>query len=282
MQTPMSYERSPFVLTPWVRRLLMAMAGVYLLQVTIFTHPWLVATFGFVPSQVLLQPWSLLTYGLLHGSVLHILGNALALFMFGAPVEQRLGSPRFIRLFVFAVLGGALLSLAMMPLTSDAPIIGASAGVFGVMLAYVLEWPDRPILVFPLPVPVKAKWLVGFLALWSLLAAGFGFGGGVAHAAHLGGFIAGFLYLRGGTFFQRSRPARAVERAPAVLVRPPSASESVRGSFPPPVRRRQPDVAVREEVDRMLDKISQRGLGSLTPEERRFLDEMSERLKKEH
>jgi len=277
MQNSMSSERSPFMLTPWVRRLLMIMAGAYLLQLTIFTSSWLVVTFGFVPARVLTQPWSLFTYAFLHGSPLHILGNALVLFMFGSPVEQRLGSRRFIRLFLIAVLGGALLSLAMMPIAGTAPIIGASAGCFGVMLAFVLEWPDRPILVFPLPVPVKAKWLVAFMALWSLVAAGFGFGGGVAHAAHLGGFVAGFLYLRGGSLFQRRHAVRTVERAPAVLVRPPSSD--ARASYPAPPRRSRPDAAVKEEVDRVLDKISERGLGSLTPEERRFLDEMSQRFR---
>lgn len=280
MQNPMS-ERSPFMLTPWVRRLLMAMAGVYLLQLTIFTSSWLIGTFGFIPERVLRQPWSLVTYAFLHGSPLHILGNALVLFMFGAPVEQRLGSRRFARLFFVSVLGGALLSLAMMPVAGAATIIGASAGCFGVMLAFVVEWPDRPILVFPLPVPVKAKWLVSFMALWSLVAAGFGFGGGVAHAAHLGGFVAGFLYLRGGSLFQRQRAMRPIERAPAVLVRPP-ASDSARSAYPPPPPRRvRPDAAVREEVDRVLDKISEQGLGSLTPEERRFLDEMSQRFRKD-
>lgn len=276
----MSTDRSPFMLTPWVRRLLMCLAAVYLLQLTVFTHPWLVGTFGFVPSDVLRRPWTIISYSLLHGSMLHLLGNALGLFMFGSPVEQRLGSRRFIRLYVAAVIGGALLSIVMLPLTGNAVIIGASAGVLGVLLAFVLEWPDAPVLIFPLPVPVKAKWLAVFYAISSLLLAGFGTGDGIAHAAHLGGFAAAFIYLRGSALLQRPRAGQTVERAPAVLVRPTSSGQH--DSLPPQPRRSSPDAAVREEVDRVLDKISQRGLQSLTAEERRFLDEMSKRFKKDH
>lgn len=279
----MSYDRSPFQLTTWVRRLLMGMAAVYLLQLTIFTHPWLKTTFGFIPSEILTQPWSVLSYSFLHGSPLHLLGNCLGLFMFGPPVEQRLGSTRFIRLYLAAVLGGALLSLALWPIGigGNAVIIGASAGVFGIMLAFVLEWPDAPVFMFPLPVPVKAKWLVGFLAVWSLLAAGLGMGRGVAHVAHLGGFLAAFIFMRGSSLVQRPRARRTEERAPAVLVRPPASAGRARTVARPPAPTVSPDAAVREEVDRVLDKISQRGLGSLTPEERRFLDEMSRRFKKD-
>lgn len=273
----MSYD-SPFTLTPWVRRLLAAMGAVYLLQRTVFLSPWLVETFGFTPSRALVAPWTLITYAFLHGGFLHILFNAVPLFMFGSPVEERLGSARFIRLFVCSALGGAVLSLAFLPLAGNSPIIGASGAVFGVMLAFVLEWPDAPVLIFPLPMPVKAKWLVAFMAGIALVS---GFGGsqnGVAHFAHLGGFAAAFLYLRGPRFMARSRQS-AMERAPAVLVRPPSADGARRAESFGPTRRRSADAAVKAEVDRVLDKISARGLGSLTPEERRFLDEISRKFK---
>ena len=110
------------------------------------------------------HPWSLLSYAFLHGDFLHIFFNMLALFMFGPLVEDRLGGARFARLYTLSALGGAALSLALLPLAGDAVIIGASAAVFGVMLAFVFEWPDAPIFVFPLPFPVKAKWLILFFA----------------------------------------------------------------------------------------------------------------------
>jgi len=278
----MSYEDSPFALTPWVRRLLVTTGGVYLLQLTVFTSPWLVQTFGFVPATALRHPWTVLTYALLHRDFLHILFNSIGLFMFGPPVERRMGSQSFVRLAVVSALGGALLSFAFVTLAREVPIVGSSAAVFGVMLAFVLEWPDAPVLVFPLPVPVKAKWLVAFFAATSLFLGVFGGGDGIAHFAHLGGFGAAFLYLRGGSWLARTRTPRPAERAPAVLVRPPSADGSRRGDAVGPAARRTPDAAAREEVDRVLDKISQRGIGSLTPEERRFLDDVSKRFKQDH
>jgi hypothetical protein len=105
---------------------------------------------------------------------------------------------------------------------------------------------------------------------------------GVAHFAHLGGFAAAWLYLRGGALLRRPREARPQERAPAVLVRPPAGGRERREAVGAPPGRRSAEAAVRAEVDRVLDKISQRGLDSLTPEERRFLDEMSKRFRQNH
>lgn len=278
----MSYDGSPFALTPWVRRLLIATGTVYLLQLTVFTDPWLTETFGFEPSLTLRQPWALLTYAFLHGSFLHLLANSIGLFMFGPPVEGRFGSRTFIRLWLFSVLGGALLSLALVPFGGDSLIIGASGGLFGVMLAFVLEWPDAPVLIFPFPVPVKAKWLVLFFAVFSLWAGVMGVQDGTAHFAHLGGFAAAFLYLRAGTLLSRSRTSAVAEHAPAVLVRPPSADAARRSEPFGPTRRRGQDDSVLAEVDRVLDKISAGGLESLTPDERRFLDEMSKRFQQDH
>ena len=271
-------DRTPFVLTRWVRRLLVATAGVYLLQLTVFTSPWLVETFGFTPALFLRHPWSAVTYAFLHGSLLHLLFNMFALFMFGPPVEGRIGSRRFARLYVISALGGAALSLAFLTLTGQGVIIGASAAVFGVMLAFVLDWPDAPVFVFPLPMPIKAKWVVAFLAVMSLVAGLGGVRDGVAHLAHLGGFAAALLYLRGGAFLRLPKPKRA--EASAVLVHP-SGEAAHRAARAGPARSDGADAATLAEVDRVLDKISARGLESLTAAERRFLDEMSRRFKQD-
>ncbi len=274
----MSYDGSPFSLTPWVRRLLVGTSAVYLLQLTVFTSPWLIETFGFAPLLALKQPWSFVTYAFLHGSFLHLLFNMIALFMFGPPVESRLGGARFIRLYLISLLGGALLSFALLPLDSNAVVIGASAAIFGVMLAFVFEWPDAPVLIFPLPFPVKAKWIViGFAAI-SLVAGLAGVRDGVAHLAHLGGFAAAFLYLRGPALLRSARASGEGGKAP-VLVHP-SAAEKGR-VLPLFGRPRGADAKTLAEVDRVLDKISAGGLSSLTPEERRFLDEMSKRFKQD-
>src|SRR5713226_1120962 len=143
----MNTDRSPFALTPWVRRILMLTGAVFLLQETVFYGGALSDVFGLIPSEVLHRPWSLLTYALLHGNFLHILLNMLALFMFGPPLENRLGSRSFLRLYVISALGGAALSILMLRITGDALIIGASAATFGVMMGFVLEWPDAPVLI---------------------------------------------------------------------------------------------------------------------------------------
>jgi membrane associated rhomboid family serine protease len=279
----MNTDRSPFALTPWVRRILMLTGAVYLLQVTVFYGGALQDVFGLVPSEVLRRPWSVLTYALLHGNFLHVLLNMLALFMFGPPLENRLGGRTFLRLYVISALGGAALSLLMLRIAGDNLIIGASAATFGVMMGFVLEWPDAPVLVFPLPVPIKAKWLVIGFAAFSLLGAGVPqIQPGVAHFAHLGGFAAAFLYLRAGSLFSRPKPARTTERSHAVLVRPPAAESAGRAEYGAPPQRRSAEQAVRAEVDRVLDKISENGLSSLTPDERRFLDEMSKRFRQDH
>jgi len=276
----MRYEASPFFLTRWVRRLLVANGVVFLLQQTVFTSDWLVDTFGFRPTAVLQHPWSPLTYAFLHGNFLHIFFNLLALFMFGPLVEDRLGGARFARLYALSALGGAALSLALLPLAGDAVIIGASGAVFGVMLAFVFEWPDAPILVFPVPVPVKAKWLLVFFAAANLLPLFMRSHDGVAHLAHLGGFAAAFLYLRGGSLL-RAATRRGAARAGAAVLVHPAAFQTGRRAGPFGARRRGADAKALEEVNRVLDKISAGGLASLTPEERRFLDEMSKRFKQE-
>jgi membrane associated rhomboid family serine protease len=273
-------DRSPFFVTRWVRRLLVVTSGVYLLQLTVFTSPWILETFGFAPELLARHPWSALTYAFLHGSFLHLFFNMIGLFMFGPPVEGRLGGTRFVRLYFVATLGGAGLSLAFAALSGPGIIIGASAAVFGVMLAFVLEWPNAPVLVFPLPVPIRAKWLVAFIAGMSLLAGLTGAARGVAHLAHLGGFAAALLYLRGSSLLRFARRHAPQGRTSAVLVHPSGAAQG-RGRPFGPQRRRQADAATLAEVDRVLDKISAGGLSSLTPDERRFLDDISRRFKQD-
>jgi len=267
--------------TRWVRRLLVVTGGVYLLQLTVFTSTWLIETFGLAPDLLARHPWSIVTYAFLHGSFLHLTFNMLGLFMFGPPVEGRLGGTRFVRLYFIAALGGGALSLAFAALAGPGIVIGASAAVFGVMLAFVLEWPNAPIFVFPLPVPVRAKWLVVFMAAMSLIAGLTGAEQGVAHLAHLGGFAAALLYLRGTSLLRFARRHAPPGRASAVLVHQSGASEGRVLPFGP-TQRHGTDTVVLAEVDRVLDKISAGGLSSLTPDERRFLDEISKRFKQDN
>jgi len=268
-----------FGMTPWVRRLLVANLLVFLLQETVL---WKAAPLlAFDPMHVLSRPWTVLTYMFLHTGVLHLAFNLLALYIFGPPVEERLGSRAFIGFYLTSGLGGALLSYALVMVAQSAPILGASAAIFGVMLAFAWYWPDEPIYVFPLPEPVQAKWLVIFFVLLSLTITLIpGLDPGVAHVAHLGGFATAFLWLRLDAW-RLSRAERRLRGAPerGVLVHPAALSARRGGEAQKPGTRGRPPERSHAEIDRVLDKISANGLASLTPAEKRFLAEMSKKMR---
>ncbi|HET7296898.1 MAG TPA: rhomboid family intramembrane serine protease [Gemmatimonadales bacterium] len=266
-----------FGMTPWVRRLIVANLVVFLLQLTIFVNPWFAATFGFTPLAAAERPWTFLTYMFLHAGFLHLAFNLLALFVFGPEVEERLGGWAFLRYYLLCGLGGAAFSLVLgWTFGRLNPVIGASAAVYGVLLAFAWAAPNAPITVLFLPEPIPAKWLVTFIVALSLVLALLPSSDGVAHLAHLGGFATGFLYLKAADW-RLGLAARQVRRAsqPSVLVHP---GRAARASDAPKSRRAARDPA-QAEIDRVLDKISARGIDSLTPAERRFLAEMSRRMR---
>lgn len=266
-------------MTPWVRRLLAANALIYLLALTVFPGGWLQQSFGFTPAAALARPWTWVSYAFVHSGFLHLAFNLLMLFFFGPAVEERLGGRRFVAYYLFCALGGAVLSAAVALVTPVAPFVGASAPVFGVALAFAATWPDAPILIFPLPVPIKAKWLVVALASLDVLLALSGARDGVAHLAHLGGLGFGALYLWAPRLLAQHRPrSRRPERHPVRPLAPPAGSaRSPRGELRRPAPHREE--AVQAEIDRLLDKISAEGIESLTPEERRLLAERSRQLR---
>src|SRR2546422_930409 len=157
-----------FGMTPWVRRLVVANLVVFLLQVTLFVSPGFRTTFGFVPLTARARPWTFLTYMFLHGHFLHLAFNLLALFVFGPQVEERMGGGAFLRYYLLCGLGGAALSFVLMQFRPVTLIVGASAAVYGVLLAFAWAWPDQPINVFLLPTPIPAKWLVSFYVAGTL------------------------------------------------------------------------------------------------------------------
>src|SRR5213595_1412402 len=131
-----------FGMTPWVRRLFVANLVVFLFQMTIFVDPRLLATFGFVPLRALAQPWTFVTYMFLHGGPLHLAFNLLALFVFGPDVEERMGGGPFLAYYLLCGLGGAALSLVLgWSFGRLNPVVGASAAVYGVLLAFAWAAP---------------------------------------------------------------------------------------------------------------------------------------------
>ena len=249
-------------MTPWVLRLVFLNAGVFLLQ---FLFPAPLSRLALRPDHLLAQPWTALTYMFLHGGPMHLFFNMFGLFIFGPRVEERLGSRRFLALYLLSGLGGALLSLA----TPAAAIIGASGALFGVMYAFAHFWPDAGILIFPFPFPIPARILVFFAAGMSLFLGVRG-GGGVAHFAHLGGFVAAWLYMRWADRFTGAARFKA-----RTAHTPPKPSTADRRRWEQ-IDRNVMHPLNREELDRILDKISRDGMASLSTTERTFLERFSQ------
>ncbi len=275
----MSYATQRFAfgyqLTPWVKRLLIANTAVFLLTAVVggsFFYQW----FGFSPSNAFTRPWGAVTYMFLHGDLWHLLLNMLVLFFFGPPLESRWGSTEFIKYYFLCGMGGVALSFIFAPGTA---IIGASAAIYGLMLAFAWYWPESPIYVWGI-FPVKAKWLVGFFFVLTFISAFGGAGGGIAHFAHLGGLLAGLSYLKFGQTlgarFGEMRSSRGSERF-AIVPRKASHEEQRNRAS----RKIKKEVRfggeedLLDEVDRILDKISARGMEALTEEERQVLDDVS-------
>jgi membrane associated rhomboid family serine protease len=170
----------------------------------------LVETFALWPLGPGFAPWQVVTYGFLHGSPFHLFFNMLALYMFGSDIERIFGQRRYLMYYLNCVLTAAFAQLLVSSLAGSPPYptLGASGGVFGLLFAFALYFPRRVImLIFP-PIPMPA-WL--FVILYGLIELYLGVTGtqqGVAHFAHLGGMLGGFLtiqYWRGRWPFRRSR-----------------------------------------------------------------------------
>ena len=269
-------------LTPWVGRLIAANAVVLLLLMTVFTSPALLQSLQFTPAGAFTRPWTFVSYMFVHAGLLHLLGNMLMLFVFGAPVESRMGSRKFILYYLYCGIGAAVFSVGLSGLMSVGPFIGASGAVLGVAIAFAMFWPEAELVVFPVPIPIKARTFVAIIVGLDVLGALY-FNDGVAHIAHVGGALFGYLFFRLQAFSRRTPhpPPRAVER---VVIVQGGGAEPEHQARPAPLRQhRGPDAdPVAAEVDRVLDKISEKGIASLTPAERRFLDEVAKQKKQDN
>jgi membrane associated rhomboid family serine protease len=292
-------------LTPWVKNLLIANTAVFVIMMVLpmATQRAVMLELAFVPGWALMRPWTAITYMFVHGGFMHLFFNMLGLFFFGPALEQRWGSAQFLKFYFFCGIGGAAFSFLF---ASMNPVVGASAAVYGIMLAFALNWPDMPIYIWGI-LPVPAKYLVGILAVFSLMSALGGAGGNVAHFAHLGGFAFGFIYLR---ILERNRGAakrdwdaktgrgggaggkdggaldglrRMMTKSRMSVVRDDDATTGRRADPPPSAKptatEARPDPRLLDELDRVLDKISTEGMSSLTPRERKLLDEVSRKYR---
>jgi len=245
--------------------------------------------------------WQLVTFQFLHGGWLHLLLNCWALYIFGRELEEFLGRASFIKLYLFSGVLGGLLQLGcawIAPEYFGGLLVGASAGVFGLIAAYAALFPEREFTVlvfFILPVSLRAKMLLFWGAVLAVVGALIP-GDNVAHAAHLGGMLGGLAYLN-----FTGRPAMAGLGLGAAWER---LRNRFRGRSTPASRRggrwerleweepqpqpdrdraagsRRPDQFMAEEVDPILDKIGAHGIHSLTDREREVLEKARARMAK--
>jgi membrane associated rhomboid family serine protease len=144
------------------------------------------------------QLWQLVTYGFLHGSVTHLFFNMLALFMFGSDIERVWGSRRYLTYFLVCVVTAAVAQLLVASAAGGAPYptVGASGGVFGLLLAFGMTFPRRMVMLLLPPIPMPAWLLVTLYGALELFLGITGTEAGVAHFAHLGGMVGGFLLIQ--------------------------------------------------------------------------------------
>lgn len=249
-----------------VRSLLIINSAIFFLQMIShwLTHSsWIEYIFALTPAKInQLFFWQLITYSFLHANFMHILFNMLALWMFGSDIEERLSTKVFVKLYFFSVfMGGIFTYVADMAGFSQGTVIGASGGIFGVLVAYAMIWPNREIL-FMMIFPLKTKYFVLILMLMLVFSQG---GGNIAHLAHFGGAVGGFMYL-----YYSSRLYR------------PSAPDAwtISGYMKKrKLQRSQKEwnerIQKKQRVDDILDKISKSGINSLTRSEKKFLKSAS-------
>jgi len=272
MYTPSPRYRFGPSLTPMVRNLLLLCGVVYLVQMITSRSNGIEGWLALWPQQVInrFALWQLVTYLFLHGSLLHLVFNLFTLWMFGCDVERALGSKRFIWYFLITGVGAGLFHLAF-NWNSLTPVIGASGAIYGVLVAFAVLFPNREITLlvfFVLPVRLKAKYLAAIFMTISLIAGIQGqilaSDGGVAHLAHLGGGLVGFILLRGttalqGVLFEMRKRAQWRKMAKQK-------------------RKEEKKQLHRVQIDELLDKINQVGYTNLTAHEKAMLKKAAEQL----
>lgn len=261
-----NYYRTGFGynLTSGVKNLIIINGVIFLLQLLGFNK--FIGFFGLIPQSVYHQfmIWQIFTYMFLHGDVFHILFNMLALWMFGGGIEAVWGTNRFVRYYLLCGLGGGVATCLLSP-TATIPSIGASAAIFGILIAYGMMFPNNIVLVFGI-FPMQARHFVILFGAIELFACIRYTPDGIGHFAHLGGLVAGYLYLKNiltwtqiTKFMEQTKEKKKQETK----------------------EKKQVDLRlVKERVDALLDKISSKGMDSLSKQEKEFLEKASQFLQK--
>ncbi|MCL4510324.1 MAG: rhomboid family intramembrane serine protease [Bacteroidetes bacterium] len=277
--------------------LLVANVGIFLFELflqlglrigNISLYNVFLALFALNPLGQGFMVWQLVTYMFIHGGFFHILFNMLALWFFGVELENVWGTRRFLTYYFLCGIGAGLSNLYLTPLfTTPAPTIGASGAIYGILLAFGMLFPDAPVFLYFL-FPIKAKYLVAIFIGIELFYGVTGTQNGVAHFAHLGGALVGFVYLM---MYRRSIPAfdrisdffrRSKENVQSsILSRRTYSNKKVVTDvhFKEIKNDRLEDHNVNQDkLDEILDKISASGYDSLTDEEKKILFNASKKL----
>lgn len=250
-------------------------------------------------------PWQFITYQFMHGGFWHIFMNLFALWMFGSELENLWGSKKFLYYYLIAGVGAAIIHLIVTPLIGGGlkPTVGASGSVYGILLAFAMTYPDRPIFMFPLFIPIPAKYFVMIFAGLELFS-GFSGNDGIAHFAHLGGALTGLILIKFGNKIPlykklenpnpnvfvgsnysenasyrnenyNSKPSFRVNWSiskSAPVQETTSTSKNIRTFVV------DGDIVGQPTIDGILDKITASGFQSLSEKERRILTEVSKQL----
>jgi membrane associated rhomboid family serine protease len=201
---PMTLSLPPF--TRAVTWLIGINTGVFVLMALLGRTSVYVYTYGYgrlVPADVVQHGyiWQLVTYSFLHASIGHWFWNMVGLWMFGSAFENAWGTRRFIELYFIGVMGAAITTIALsfghILGNPEQATVGASGGIFAILIAFGILFAESEIMMIPFPVRIKAKYFVGILIVVTLVLAISG-GGNVAYVAHLGGLLFGWLYVRRG------------------------------------------------------------------------------------
>lgn len=189
------------IFPPAIKYLLIANGIIFLITKSIFTDQW--TSIGGILAQNFalwsiesgyFMPWQLVTYMFLHGNVGHIFFNLFALWIFGQAIENLWGTRRFMVYYLLTGIGAALIHMLVSNYFDYT--IGASGAVFGILLAFGMMFPDRYIILLFPPIPIKAKYFVGIYGVMELLSGLSRADSGVAHFAHLGGLLVGFILIK--------------------------------------------------------------------------------------
>ncbi len=265
-------------LTPAVKYIIIVNVAIYFLQMLFFlqTQRSIGSFLGLIPADIThhFKIWELGTYLFLHSetSIFHIFFNMFTLWVFGCDVERWMGTKKFLRYYFITGIGAGII-YTLLYWNSQTPVIGASGALYGVMVAFALLFPNRIItllLFFVLPVSLKAKHLVALfigISLFSGIVGIFGSGDRVAHFAHLGGAAVGFLVLRGNVWLGKIIRAWKERQHERLMIAQKKRHQDIR--------------EMRDEVDRILDRINQVGYDGITEQEKHNLKKASEFLSKE-